>query len=251
MLKAIIIDDERHSREALYKKLSLHCENIVVLKMCSDAKEGNDAIRKYEPDVVFLDIEMPLVNGFGMLEQLKDCNFQVIFTTAYDHYAIQAIRFSAIDYLVKPIDVDELKAAVVKLKPKIDKEENAARFENLLLNLKPATQLKSLAITTANGLIFLNLQDILYLEASGNYTFIYATTQKILSSKTLREFEDILPENDFFRVHHSYLIQLSYLSEYRKGEGGEVVMRNGAILPVARRRKDELLEAVKRFSAKV
>ncbi|HOY47973.1 MAG TPA: LytTR family DNA-binding domain-containing protein [Flavobacteriales bacterium] len=251
MIKAILIDDERPSREALQNKIVMHCQDVDLVCMCNSAQEGLDAIIKYNPDLVFLDIEMPLMNGFSFLEQVIDRSFQVIFTTAYDHYAIQAIRFSAIDYLVKPIDVDDLKAAVERVKSSLANQSQDKRLEFLLKNLQQGQTPKTLAITTGQGLLFLNFSDITYLAADGNYTYIHTLNQKILSSKTLREFEDILPSQLFFRIHHSYIIHLEHLKEYHRGEGGEVVMRDGNHLPVARRRKDELLETIKRFSSKV
>jgi two-component system, LytTR family, response regulator len=249
-LTAIITDDERHSREAMLQKLQKHCPDVEVLAMCSTAQEGIEAIKKYRPDVMFLDIEMPVINGFEMLKMLHEESPQIIFTTAYNEFAIQAIRYSALDYLVKPVEVEELKAAVARAQQNFKLPINQ-QLKVLMDNLSASSSRQSLAISTAEGLHLVNLSEIHYLEAEGNYTRITLQNHKILSSKTLGEFEDALPNSRFFRVHHSSIIHLEHLKQYIRGDGGEVVMQDGKHLPVARRRKDELLEKIKEFAGRV
>jgi two-component system LytT family response regulator len=249
-MKAIIIDDERPSREALAQKIRLHCPEIELGSLCSGAVEGWEAVRTEKPDLVFLDIEMPIYNGFDFLEKVQSHPFQVIFTTAYNEYAIQAIRYSALDYLVKPVDVEELKSALERAR-KHQKESQTLQLQTLMRNLKAGNTLQSLAISTAEGLYVTHLSEILYLQADGNYTHIGLSTGKILSSKPLGEFEEALPADRFFRVHHSAIIHLEHIRKYIRGEGGEVVMTDQTHLPVARRRKEELLERIKAFAGKV
>lgn len=249
-IKAIITDDERHSREALFQKLQKHCPEVEILALCSNAQEGIDAIKLHRPNVLFLDIEMPVVSGFEMLKMLNTEAPQIIFTTAYNEFAIQAIRYSALDYLVKPVEVEELKAAVGRAQKNLKTPINQ-QLQVLIDNLSASSSRQSLAISTAEGLHLVNLSEIHYLEAEGNYTRITLQNNKILSSKSLGEFEEALPTSRFFRVHHSSIIHLEHLKQYIRGDGGEVMMQNGKHLAVARRRKDELLEKIKEFSGRV
>lgn len=249
-LTAIITDDERHSREALLQKIIKNCPEVEILAMCSSAQEGIEALNNYAPDVLFLDIEMPVINGFEMLKMLHTEAPQIIFTTAYNEFAIQAIRYSALDYLVKPIEVEELKAAIVRAHQNL-KNPIHQQLQILMDNLSASSSRQSLAISTAEGINLVNLREILYLEAEGNYTWITLKHQKILSSKTLGEFEEALPNTRFFRIHHSSIIHLEHLKQYIRGDGGEIVMQDGKHLPIARRRKDELLEKIKKFAGRV
>jgi two-component system LytT family response regulator len=249
-IKAIITDDERHSREALFQKLQKYCPEVEIVAMCSNAKEGIEAIKLHKPDVVFLDIEMPVMNGFEMLKLLRENTPQIIFTTAYNEFAIQAIRFSALDYLVKPIEVEELKSAVNRAIKNLEFPVTD-QIQALIDNLSSSSSRQSIAVSTSDGLHLINLSEICYLEAEGNYTRITLNNHKILSSKTLGEFEDVLPNRRFFRVHLSCIIHLEFLKKYIRGDGGEVVMKDGKSLPVARKRKDELLERIKEFASRV
>jgi two-component system LytT family response regulator len=258
-VRAVIIDDESSSRSALRAKLSGHCPEVAVVAECGDGEEGVTIITEFNPDLVFLDIEMPWVNGFTMLQRLPHRNFEVIFVTAYDHYAIKAIKFSALDYLVKPVEVDELKAAVDKAiqkatqkatqdkhNPKISQDQDNLRLEILLQNLKTEKdQRQRIAIPSMDGLQFVRIDDIIYLEAESNYTVLYLTTRsKLTVSKTLKEFEDLLPSASFVRIHHSYIINCNAVERYIKGEGGQVVMKNTAVLDVSKRKKTEFLKAM-------
>lgn len=246
MLTAIIIDDEASSRNALRQKLVNHCPNVTVTAECENGEAGIIAIETQQPDIVFLDVEMPRMNGFTMLQQLTNKNFEVIFITAYDHYAIRAIKFSALDYLVKPVEVEDLKTAVAKASSKKKQNNNNSRVEILLQNLldeKAAHQ--RIAISSMEGLQFVLTDEIIYLEANSNYTsFFLSGNRKITATKTLKDFEDILPAAIFIRIHHSFLINKNRVEKYIKGDGGQVLMMNGVTLDVSRRKKEEFIRAI-------
>jgi len=246
MLTAIIIDDEKNSRNSLRKKLENHCADIVITGECENGEEGIKMLGEQEPDIVFLDVEMPRLNGFNMLQQLASYNFEVIFITAYDHYAIKAIKFSALDYLVKPVAIEDMKAAVEKADQKRRKAAGNERLEMLLQNLmQEKNELQRIAIPSIDCLHFIETGNIIYLEAHSNYTCFYLTNnEKITVSKTLKDFEELLPASMFIRIHHSYIINKNLVVKYIKGEGGQVVMKNGVTLDVARRKKDEFMRAI-------
>ena len=251
MLKAIIIDDERNSRNALRQKLMNHCPQVNIIAECENGEEGIIAISEIKPDIIFLDVEMPRMNGFTMLQQLQLQNpaamgFEIIFITAYDHYAIKAIKFSALDYLVKPVEITDLKTAVEKAGEKRKKPAANLALETLLYNLmNKEKEQHRIAIPSMEGLQFVNTGDIIYLEAVSNYTnFHLASNKKIIVSKTLKDFEDLLPASIFIRIHHSYIININCIEKYLKGEGGQVVMKNGVALDVARRKKEEVLKMI-------
>ncbi|PZR27739.1 MAG: DNA-binding response regulator [Citrobacter freundii] len=243
MLNAIIIDDESSSRNALRQKLADHCKSIYIIDECEDAETGIKSIEENKPDLVFLDVEMPRVNGFVMLQQLQNRDFEVIFITAYDHYAVKAIRFSALDYLVKPVEVEELKGAVAKAEQKRVKTNTNEQLELLLQNLRSEKKEKQrIAIPSMEGLQFVKITDIIYLEASSNYTVIYKEPDsKLIVSRTLKDFEELLP-TDFVRIHHAHIINCNAVEKYIKGDGGQVVMKNGAVLDVSKRKKMEFLK---------
>jgi len=244
MLRTVLVDDDESNLSALSEKLAKHCPQIEIIARCDNAKDGIKAIESLQPDVVFLDIEMPVMNGFVMLQQLGYRNFELIFVTAYDHYAIKAIRYSALDYLVKPVEIEELKAAVLKAESNRSNQSSHSQIELLLEHLHKK-QLHRITIPTTDGLQFINIEDIMYLEASNNYTNIYLSThQKFLVSRTLKDFEDILPTETFLRIHHSNIINKFYVERYIRGDGGQVVMRNGTLLDVSKRKKSEFLESI-------
>jgi two-component system, LytTR family, response regulator len=252
MITAILIDDEKNSRESLRKKLQAHCPQVQVVGECANGAEGLEAIERLRPQLVFLDIEMPHMNGFTMLQQLTNKNFGLIFTTAYNQYAINAIRHSALDYLVKPVEVTELAAAVNRYAAQQQAQVQQPQLDILSRLLNREQEPASIAVATHTGLEIIAMADILYLEATGNYTNIHLSGGKpLLASKTLKEFEDILPATQFFRIHNASLVNISAIKKYNKGEGGQVARHNGTLLDVARRRKEELLELLLRVSRKV
>ena len=246
MFTAIIIDDESSSRNALRQKLNNHCQGITVIAECESGEEGIKHIEENKPDIVFLDVEMPRMNGFTMLQQLRSRNFELIFITAYDQYAIKAIKYSALDYLVKPVEVDDLKIAVEKVKAKRNHSPGNERLELLLQNLmNEKKEQHRIAIPSMEGLQFIDLDDIVYLEAQSNYTTIYLKdAPKLTVSKTLKDFEEILPPSVFIRIHHSYLVNKNHVLKYIKGEGGQVLMKNKVTLDVSRRKKEEFMKAI-------
>ena len=195
--------------------------------------------------MIFLDIEMPKLNGFEMLNLIKEKNFHVVFTTAYDQYAIKAIKYAAFDYLLKPVDIEELKTAVSRV-ANSENPQTKKQIEFLQQNiLHPKKQLNKLAIPTLEGLLFYDINDIIQLEANSNYTNIFFTNKtKIIASKTLKEFEELLPTDIFFRTHHSHLINLNYIKRYIKGDGGQIELQNGSYVDVSRRKKEEFLKVI-------
>lgn len=245
MINAIIVDDELKSRESLKILLEEFCDNVTVKALCKDVAEAVQAIQQYKPDVVFLDIQLQRETGFDLLTQLGDFDFEVIFTTAYAEYAIKAFKFAAIDYLLKPIDIEELKRALSKVEKRMN-DSIALRLQQLMQNLKhTSSENYKLALPTTDGLVFVKMQDILYCEASSNYTEITVMDgKKYIVSRTLKEYEDMLGEHSFYRIHNSYLINLNAIKKYVRGEGGYVIMANDKSLDVSKRKKEGFLARI-------
>jgi two-component system, LytTR family, response regulator len=246
MLTAIIIDDEASSRNSLRQKLGHYCGGILIIGECENGEEGIKSIEEKKPDIIFLDVEMPRMNGFTMLQQLANKNFEVIFITAFEHYAIKAIKVSALDYLVKPVEIEDLKNAVEKATQKRKLSSGNERLELLLQNLMTdKNELHRIAIPSMDGLQFVETGHIIYLEANSNYTCFYlVNNSKITVAKTLKDFEELLPASVFMRIHHSYIINKNLVKKYIKGEGGQVVMSNDVVLDVSRRKKEEFMKAM-------
>lgn len=245
MLRAILVDDQESNSSSLGEKIRRHCPQVEIIATCNSAEKAIVAINSLKPGIVFLDIEMPVMNGFLMLQQLEFKNFELVFTTAYDHYAIKAIRFSALDYLVKPIEIDELKIAVDRAEKKRAETTSANQLELLLENLLvKKNDFQKIAIPTTDGLQFIKVNEIVYLEANANYTFVFLqNTKKYTVCDTLKEFEDMLPSDTFVRVHNSYIINKNFAERYIRGEGGQVVLSNGSVIDISKRKKAEFLKA--------
>lgn len=245
MLTAILVDDEENNLSALREKIIRHCPHVVIVAVCDTAEKAITQIDSLQPDIVFLDIEMPVMNGFIMLQQLSFTGFELIFTTAYDHYAIKAIRYSALDYLVKPIEIEELKISVSRAEDKRAHAPNH-QLELLLDNIRnKKTGFQRIAIPTVEGLQFIRVTDIVYLEAQVNYTHIFLTNKaKYVVCRTLKDFEDMLPADTFLRIHHSHIINKNFAEKYIRGDGGQVVLSNGITLDIAKRKKPEFLKAI-------
>lgn len=252
-LKTIIVEDELRGRNAL-KSLLAHFQDMVnLVGEAANVEEAKDLIARHDPDLVLLDIEMPYKNGFDLLNEVPNRNFDVIFTTAYNNYAIQAIKFSALDYLLKPIDMEELGNSIRKAFLKFqnrDKQEGQTQIENLLNNLKAiSNQNYKLSLPTSEGILFISLDQIIRCESDANYTRFFLVNEKpILVSRTLKEYEELLQNYNFCRVHHSNLINLKYIKKYIKGEGGIVVMNDGAEVEVSRRKKEAFLKSLENLS---
>lgn len=241
-ISCVIIDDEAKNIKLLQNMLEMHCPAVQVLATDTGAKNVLLLIDELQPQLVFLDVEMPYINGFDILKKLEPVNFETIFVTAYSHYAVEAFEHHATGYITKPVNADKLIAAVnTALKRIEEKSINKNLFSLLEQNSRQAAPDK-IPLSTSNGLVFVKLADILFCESSGNYTNFYINdNKKIMVSRQLGEYEKLLPEANFTRIHDKYIINLSYIKEYIKGSGGDVVLENGKELPVASRRKEEFL----------
>jgi two-component system LytT family response regulator len=241
-LRAILIDDEVNSLENLQNKLHKYCPAVKVLAALEKPEEAILCVRQQKPDVLFLDIEMPRMNGFRFVEELGDFEGEIIFITAYNHFAIEAMRISAFDYLVKPVSIADLQNAVTRL------QQQRGRHTKERLNvLKQSigdnkSQDNKIAVPTNEGLEFIVIKTIIRIESSTNYSRLYLTNKhSLLVTKLLKDFEELLTPYRFFRVHNSHLINLNYISKYIRGDGGQVVMENGDVVDVSRRKKEEFL----------
>ena len=243
MIKAIIVDDEPYCCDALEILLQRYCPQVQVIESCNSGAAGVKAIRELNPDLVFLDIEMPQMNGFDMLEKLADIRFELIFTTSYDQYAIKAIRFSALDYLLKPIDREELQQAILKLSHRVNNTVQQ-QLEILLQKIQqPAVPVHRIALPTMEGLQLVPISSVIHCASSSNYTiFFLKNNERITVSRTLKEAEEMLEEHAFLRVHHSFLVNLNEISRYVKGEGGYLVMSDQSTVDVSRSRKEILMQ---------
>ncbi len=245
MYKAVIIDDENRSVETLKIIIEQFCSTeVVVVGTANSVQEAYPLIQATSPDIVFLDVEMPHGSGFDLLEKFTKPTFEVVFTTGFDHYAVTAIKFSALDYLLKPINIEEVKEAISKAKKRIEGKHTQQNLEHLIKNLRhPRDKTNKIPISIVNGFQFVPVNTIVYCEADDDYTYVYLTeNQKLTVSKNIKEFEEILSNYDFFRIHHSILINRDYIKRYIKGEGGTILTEQGKELPVSRRRKQEFLE---------
>lgn len=240
-MKSVIVDDEYKSRESMRILLEEFCDSVEVCALCQNVDEGIEAIRKFKPEVVFLDIQMQRETGFDLLTKIQNVNFEVIFTTAHSEYAIKAFKFSAIDYLLKPIDLEELKFGISKVNKKFH-DNISLRLEHLVQNLRSTSENYKLALPTSDGLFFVKVSDILYCEASSNYTeIVTGDGKKHIVSRTLKEYDEMLADHNFYRIHNSYLINLNAIKKYVRGEGGYVVMNNNRSLDVSKRKKEGFL----------
>lgn len=244
MIKAIIIDDEMHCIRRLEYILADAVNSIELCGAFQSVETGLTAIKQLKPQLVFLDVEIDNQTGFDLLKQLPAINFDVIFTTGYDKYAVEAFKFSAIDYLLKPVDEEDLYKAVSKLQEKISVKETAKKFESLFYNLHATNNAsKKICVPVVNGIEFIAVSDIIRCESLINYTTIFLKDrQKLTVSKTLKEFEELLMDYNFFRIHKSHLINLGYIKSYHKGTGGSVIMTDGSEVEVSVRKKDDFLK---------
>ncbi|MBN8850582.1 MAG: DNA-binding response regulator [Sphingobacteriales bacterium 50-39] len=246
MLKAIIVDDEPDCSESLATMLRRYCPEVEVAAICNSGASALQEIPSHNPQLVFLDIEMPHMNGFEMIERLPEIGFELIFTTSYDQYAIKAIKFSALDYLLKPVDREELKIAVKKVTER-HQPPLPQQLEILLQKFhQPATTNQRIAIPTLEGLLMVPIDSITHCQSDSNYTIFHLKNQqKITACRNLKEVEEVLEGRSFVRVHHSYLVNINEIQKYVKGEGGYLIMSDGNHIDVSRSRKELLLQKLK------
>ncbi|MEO6721563.1 MAG: LytTR family DNA-binding domain-containing protein [Ferruginibacter sp.] len=249
MIRCILIDDEADSLEVMELLLKTYCPQVKIEAICNSAEQGIVAINKYRPDVVFLDIEMPNMNGFDMLEKFDELFFDVVFVTAYHQFAIKAFRYSALNYLLKPVDADDL----VETIRRIEKSKAVPLKEQMELLMQSVSQtanqtISRIALTTSYGMLFVETKDIIYCKSDDNYTSVMMTGgKKILVSKTLREIDETLSGPDFYRIHNSYLINLGHIQKFVRGDGGYVVMDDDTTVSISRNRKQEFLDLFSKF----
>jgi len=247
MIKTVIIDDEENNIGTLQSLLTQFCPEIEIIGTAGNAKQAFTIINELQPQLVFLDIEMPMGNGFDLLEKLMPVNFEVIFVTAFDQYAITAFKYAALDYLLKPVSIDDLKRAVNRSAIRIAEKNVNNRIESLIANFRSEAQgLKKIGLPTAEGLVFEEIENIMHLQAESNYTLVYIRNKKKMTiTKSLKEFEDLLPASIFCRLHHSHIVNLNYITKYYKGRGGYVELTDGTTVEVSTRKKDDFLEKFK------
>ena len=243
MINALIVDDEPKNIRILQGLLDKSCPDVTIVGEAISAETAIPLIRDKNPDLVFLDIEMPYGNAFDLLDKIMPVNFEIIFITAFDDYTLKAFKYSALDYLLKPVSIDELKIAVFKAKERIRFKNINAQLQNLVFNInKTNASLQKIALPCNDGLVFVLLSEIIRFEAKGGYTHVYVSNnQKYISSRIIKDYEELLPEDIFFRIHNSHIINLNFVKKYHKGRGGMIEMADNAMIEVAIRRKDEFL----------
>jgi two-component system LytT family response regulator len=249
-MRTILVDDEPRGLNSIQKLLQMNCPDVNIVALCSSADEAIDKINSLQPNLVILDIAMPVKDGFDLLRELDDIHFEVIFVTAHNQFMIEAFHFSAIDYLLKPVDDDLLVSAIERAKKRIAEKAGSKNIETFLYNVqqKQTPLNMKLCLPSLKGFQVVDLDNILYAESAGNYTnFHFDNKHTICTSKPIYEYEELLSDAGFVRIHKSYLVNLVHVKEYVKGEGGSVVLSNGNEVEVSRRKKDLFLSKMKEF----
>lgn len=246
MIKAIIVEDEKMSRETLRRLLEKYCPTVEVVAEADGYRKGIEEIRKHHPDVIFLDIQMPDGSGFRLLEELDDIDFEIIFTTAFDQFAIKAIKFSALDYLLKPIIPQDLTEAIIRVEKK---KAEKARKKNLEVSPENQTiqdeKSQKIILSTSEMIHVISIDDIIRCESDNYYTYFYFTDgRKLLVSKTLKENEELLSQHNFIRPHKSHLVNVKYIKSYIRQDGGYILMTDDTRIPVSRRKKDKIMDII-------
>ncbi|MBL7901286.1 MAG: response regulator transcription factor [Bacteroidia bacterium] len=249
MIRTIIIEDEQKSRELLDAMIQKNCPELEIIGHASDVPQGVELIRSLKPELVFLDISMPNGTGFEVLEQVSDLHFELIFATASDQHALKAIKYSACDYLLKPIDAEELKAAVDKVIKKKKSNSGMDNLQFLIEHLKKADEnYQKITLPTGNAYEIVNIKDIIRCEADGSYTTFYLSDKrKLVISAGLKHYEELLPEIDFIRVHHHHLINMNHVLRFLKEDGGYAIMSDGSKIEISRRKKEAFMERLNRI----
>lgn len=247
MIKTVIIDDEPGNIVTLTEMLNNYCPSVHLCGTAENIREGEVLISRENPHLVFLDIEMPFGNAFDLLDKMMPVRFEVIFITAFNNYAIQAFKYSALDYILKPVNIEELKKSVQRVEERLMEKTVNLRIESLIGNLKGDAQaVKKIALPTMSGLSFEPIDQITRIEADGSYVFVVLKNgKKEPVSKNLKDFEDMLTDGNFFRIHNSHIININYVKKYYKGRGGYVEMEDGSTVVVSSRKRDEFLEKFK------
>ena len=249
-ITALIVDDELNNRENLHALLGQYCKDVEVIGLADSVDSAFQIIKSEQPDLVFLDIRMPEKDGFKLLESLKDVNFEVIIVTAYNQYAIRAIKFCAVDYLLKPIDIVELSQAVEQVTKRISQKQENERLKEFINHMHQKDAPLKIGLASQNKVDFVEISRIIRCEADNNYTHVFMDRQqKKTISKTLKEFEELLCDYGFIRLHQSHLVNALHIQSYQKSDGGTVHMSDGSIVPVSRARKDEILSLIRKYSS--
>ncbi len=244
MIRTVLVDDETDNLRILKRLLETYCPNVSIVGTAEGVETALQLIRTTKPDLAFLDIEMIQGNAFDLLNQLLPLDFEVIFVTAFDEYALRAFKYSAVDYLLKPVDVDDLRRAVDKVAARSGEKVELSHIKTLLENVN-ATQIsqQKMALPTLNGLSFVVISDIIRFESQGHYTTIFlGGGERLLTTRDIREYEDLLPQTIFYRIHNSHIINLQKIQKYQKGRGGYVIMDDGTSIEVASRRRLDFLQ---------
>lgn len=246
MIRSIIVEDEKHSRETLVGMLNRYCKNVEIVAEADSYRSGLDMIRKHKPDVIFLDIQMPDGSGFRLLEEIEKVDFEIIFTTAFDQFAIKAIKYSALDYLLKPIDAEELVNSVKKVEAKINTQGVNENIQVLLDNIKAKEpDPHKIVLSTSEKIHIIETDQILRCESDNYYTnFFLLDGKKILVSKTLKENEELLGGHNFIRPHKSHLVNVKYIKGFLRNDGGYIEMTDGSKIPVSRRKREKIIEII-------
>lgn len=251
-MKAVIIDDEPRAVNILEMVVNEYCSGVEICGLAHSINEGITEIREKNPDIIFLDIEMPDGSGFDVLTAFPDRSFDVVFVTAYNHYALKAIKYSAADYILKPVDIEEVKSALEKVKKRRETPGTSTPDINeLLLNIR-AGAIRKIAVPSSDGSEFIAVDDIMYIEADRSYcSIVLANDTKMLVSKNLSNIEELLPRDLFYRIHKSYLINLNFMKKYYRSDGGYVEMQDGNKLSIARNKKDEFMGFIGKWMGRV
>jgi two-component system LytT family response regulator len=249
MLKAVIIDDEIDAVNSIELIINEYCNNVIVVGKAYSASEGKNIILSEKPDLVLLDIEMPRGNGFDMLEMIPNRDFDIIFITAYNNWAIKAFKYNAIDYVLKPIDIDDFVSAVKKVEKTNTNtsKSDIDKYKELLNDISNKT-LNKIAISTSEGIEYIDIERIIRFEGDGSYSKVYIKDQQyILVSKNLKEFQELLEDKNFFRTHNSHFINLGFVKKYVMKDGGHIEMKDSSIVPISRRKKEAFVEVMEKY----
>jgi len=246
MIKAIIVEDEKMSRETLRRLLEKYCPTVEVVAEADGYRKGLEEIRKHNPDVIFLDIQMPDGSGFRLLEELDEVDFEIIFTTAFDQFAIKAIKYSALDYLLKPVIPQDLTEAIMRVEKKKAEKMRKKNLEIFPEDVNAQDERsQKIVLSTSEMIHVISVNDIIRCESDNYYTYFYFVDgRKLLISKTLKENEELLSQYNFIRPHKSHLINIKYIKSYIRQDGGHILMTDGTRIPVSRRKKDKIMEII-------